>query len=67
MSSFRVEYDNSFINEKYYSTHKQYNDSIDGFQQFVEEFKNSKLNDEPVRYDIDFIWKLFTSIELSLI
>ena len=55
MSSFRVEYDNSFINEKYYSTHKQYNDSIDGFQQFVEEFKNSKLNDEPVRYDIDFI------------
>ena len=36
-------------------------------QQFVEEFKNCKLNDEPVRYDIDFIWKLFTSIELSLI
>ena len=53
--------------KKYYSTHKQYNDSIDEFQQFVEEFKNCKLNDEPVRYDIDFIWKLFTSIELSLI
>ena len=32
-----------------------------------ETIKNCKLNGESVRYDIDFVWKLFTYIELSFI
>ena len=46
---------------------KQYNESIQKFNEYVETFKNCKLNGEPVGYDIDFIWKLVTYIVIIYI
>ena len=41
--------------KKYSSSCREYNSSIQKFGDYVEEYINAKLNDEPVRYDIDFI------------
>ena len=59
---FAEKYKEIELNKKYYSMCKQYNESIQKFNEYVETFKNCKLNGEPVRYDIDFIWKLVTYI-----
>lgn len=52
---FAKKYKDLELNKKYYSSCKEYNKSIKEFEKYVEAYKNSKLNDEPVRYDIDFI------------
>ena len=52
---YAQKYKEMTLNQKYYSLCKDYNISIKKFEQYVEDFKNSKLNEEPVRYDIDFI------------
>ena len=52
---FAEKYKEIELNKKYYSMCKQYNESIQKFNEYVETFKNCKLNGEPVRYDIDFI------------
>ena len=52
---FAEKYKEIELNKKYYSMCKQYNESIQKFNEYVETFKNCNLNGEPVRYDIDFI------------
>jgi GTPase Era involved in 16S rRNA processing len=52
---FAKKYKEVQTNQKYYSTCKEYNISIEEFNKYVENFKNVKLNEEPVRYDIDFV------------
>lgn len=52
---FAGKYKQLELSKKYYSACKEYNKSIKEFEKYVEEFKNLKLNEESVRYDIDFI------------
>ena len=52
---FAEKYKELELNKKYYSLCKEYNESIKQFYKYVEEVKNMKLNEEQVRYDIDFI------------
>ena len=42
-------------NKKYLSQCEKYNESITLFGKYVEEFSNSKLNGEPILYDIDLV------------
>ena len=43
------------LNQKYYSKCKEYNASIEKFEEYVQSVKNCKINGEPVKYDIDFV------------
>lgn len=52
---FASRYKDLELSRKYYSSCKEYNNSIIEFGKYVEEFKNAKINEEAVRYDIDFI------------
>lgn len=52
---FASRYKDLELSRKYYSSCKEYNKSIIEFGKYVEEFKNVNLNEEKVRYDIDFI------------
>lgn len=52
---FAKKYKELELSKKYISSCKEYNTSIIKFEEYVEEFKECKLNDESVRYDIDFI------------
>ena len=52
---FEGKYKELELNGKYLSACRDYNSSITEFVKYVEEFTNTKLNEEPILYDIDLI------------